>query len=130
MIRWTRLLPTLVAMLMATSLMALEVIPHKASRAIPLLEWHYQRLGDTTWTACRVPSLVQENLIASGSLPDPFYRDNETRVQWPSDEDWLYRTSISLEALPQEGERYMLQFDGIDTYSSVFLNGERLGGDG
>ncbi len=127
MIRWTRLLPTLVAMLMATPLMALEVTPHKASRATPLLEWHYQRLGDTTWTACRVPSLVQENLITSGALPDPFYRDNEPRVQWPSDEDWLYRTSISLEALPREGERYMLQFDGIDTYSSVFLNGERLG---
>lgn len=120
-------LSTSIATLAICSLPLLGAHSYQEDRASLLDQWQYQRLGDTTWQACRVPSLVQENLIASGGLPDPFYRDNETRVQWPSNEDWVYRTTITLAKPLVEGERYMLQFDGIDTYSSVFLNGEKLG---
>lgn len=121
------LLSSLMTTLVFATLCSLGATPAQGAKAIPLTQWQYQRLGDTTWQACRVPSMVQENLIASGDLPDPFYRDNETKVQWPSNEDWIYRTIIAIDTLPKQGERYLLQFDGIDTYSDIFLNGERLG---
>lgn len=126
MVRFRRL-SALITTLATSSLHLLGASSSQEDRATLLDQWQYQRLGDTTWQACRVPSLVQENLIASGKLPDPFYRDNEKRVQWPSNEDWVYRTAITLSKPLEASERYILQFDGIDTYSSIFLNGEKLG---
>lgn len=94
----------------------------------PLTQWQYQMLGDSLWTACTVPSLVQDELIKAGKLPDPHYRANEPLVQWPSQEDWIYRTSfvLSTDAL-SANKKHFLELDGVDTYADVYINGSHLG---
>lgn len=42
------------------------------------------------WRDARVPGSVQTDLLAAGIIGDPFYRDNETRLQWIGLADWQY----------------------------------------
>lgn len=85
-------------------------------------------LGDSLWTDCTAPSIIQDELIKANKLPDPHYRANEALVQWPSQEDWLYRTSFTLSADELQANRWhFLELDGVDTYADVYLNGSHLG---
>lgn len=93
-----------------------------------LRNWRYKSLKDTLWSNCIVPSVVQENLIKEKRLPLPYYRDNEKKVQWVSDQDWVYATTFEVSEIDRtSGTRQMLEFDGIDTFGEVYLNGEHLG---
>lgn len=96
-----------------------------------LTQWSYQRVGDTISRPCTAPSLVHECLVRDGLLPNPWYRDNEASVQWPSSEDWTYRTRIEIAdvAIDSSAEdvRHFLEFDGLDTYADVYWDGERIG---
>lgn len=92
-----------------------------------LKNWEYISEKDSVWRKCKVPSMVQENLIEEGILPDPNYRDNGKLIQWVSDYDWYYRTVIHAgkEQLLQS-DRVILRFEGIDTYAGIFLNGSLI----
>jgi beta-mannosidase len=53
--------------------------------------------------------------------------DNERRVQWVAESDWVYRTSFaSTDELLSE-EKIFLVCDGLDTLAMVVLNGHELG---
>lgn len=117
------------ALYMAAVLMGLAGSAIGQQRTTRMLHnWVYQRLGDSVSYPCRVPSVVQGDLITHGQLPDPHYRDNERLVQWPSEHDWLYTTTIHLDnSMPRGADvRYHLVFEGIDTYADIFLGGERI----
>ena len=87
----------------------------------PLLEDFASPVG---WLPARVPGVVHLDLIAAGKIPDPFYGLNELDVQWVGERDWLYRCTFSLtsESLGQEAAD--LCFDGLDTFATVWLNGQ------
>lgn len=92
-----------------------------------LVKWQYIMERDSIWRECEVPSVVQENLYQDGLLPKPYYRDNEEKIQWVSDHDWYYKTSFNIKKADLINGLIRLRFDGIDTYSSIYLNGEKLG---
>jgi len=35
---------------------------------------------------------VHADLLTAGVIDDPYYRDNEARVQWIGETDWTYRS--------------------------------------
>ena len=47
------------------------------------------------WRPATVPGDVHLDLLANKLIPDPFYRDNEAKLQWIQDADWEYRTTIT-----------------------------------
>lgn len=75
----------------------------------------------------RVPGIVQWDLIGHGVLPDPFYRDNEKRIQWVEDRHWLYRLAFDLPPRAAGARTARLVFDGLDTFCTLYLNGAPLG---
>jgi beta-mannosidase len=78
------------------------------------------------WISTQVPGSVQQTLLEAGLIPDPFYALNELDIQWVGERDWLYRSSfrISEDALAKP---YLdLCFDGLDTFATVYLNGEKI----
>ncbi len=96
-------------------------------KSLKLKAWQYKALGDSLWRDCSAPSLVQENLIKDKLLPLPYIADKEKQVQWVSEKDWLYQTSFQINK-PITAERPLfLDFDGLDTYCTITLNGEKLG---
>ena len=75
-----------------------------------------------TWHPAVVPGCVHLDLLRNKLIPDPFYRDNEAKLQWIENADWEYRTTV--EATPEllKQKNLDLVFEGLDAYSKVYLN--------
>ena len=79
-----------------------------------------------SWHGANVPGTVQTDLLAAKLLPDPFYRDNEAKVQWVGLSNWQYETSFSVDGATLQRDHVELVFDGLDTFADVYLNGQKL----
>lgn len=80
---------------------------------------------DDDWLAVDVPGDVHRALIAAGRIPDPFYGQNEKKCTWIEDREWWYRVRFMRQ--PDDDTRQQLIFQGLDTFATVYLNGEELG---
>ncbi len=78
------------------------------------------------WHQAQVPGVVQTDLLAAHLIPDPFYGDNESRLQWIGLTDWEYRTTFQIDASTLQRERVDLVFEGLDTFAEVFLNDQPI----
>lgn len=75
------------------------------------------------WRAAHVPGSAQTDLLAAGVIDDPFYRDNESRLQWIGLADWQYQLVFDVDAATLRHDHVELVFDGLDTFADVSLNG-------
>jgi beta-mannosidase len=89
---------------------------------------HAETFDDAAWISVPAPGDVHRALIAAGRIPDPFFDRNEEACAWIEEREWWYRTSFDGPAAsPRDGERLRLFFHGLDTFATVWLNGEELG---
>jgi len=79
------------------------------------------------WFMATVPGDVHLDLLKSGKIPDPFYRDNESKLQWIEQAGWEYKTSIDATTATLARDHVDLVFEGLDTACTVYLNGQRIG---
>ena len=94
---------------------------------IPLLAgWQFREAGKDKWYPASVPGCVHTDLLNNKLIDDPFYRDNEKKLQWIGKTDWEYRTTFNITAEVLARKRVELVFEGLDTYANVFLNDEPL----
>ncbi|OGN93226.1 MAG: beta-mannosidase [Chloroflexi bacterium RBG_13_50_21] len=89
--------------------------------------WQFRQVGTNEWSPAKVPGCVHTNLMALGSIPDPFVADNEKRVKWVAEADWIYQHSFSCSSELLAEEKIFLVCDGLDTLASLVLNGHELG---
>ncbi|MDR3727640.1 MAG: glycoside hydrolase family 2 protein [Terracidiphilus sp.] len=85
-----------------------------------------QHSGVTDWHAATVPGEVHTDLQTAGLIPDPFYGDNEKRLQWVGEQNWEYRTTLHPPPAILAMKHIELVFDGLDTFAEVSLNGHPL----
>lgn len=78
------------------------------------------------WHPAQVPGVVQTDLLENHLIPDPFYRDNESRLQWIGESDWEYQTTFQLDAAALAHEHLDLVFEGLDTFADVSLNSHSI----
>jgi beta-mannosidase len=88
-------------------------------------DWEFrQRGGDSAeWHPAQVPGCVHLDLLRNKLIADPFYRDNEAKLQWIENADWEYRGTIQASEELLKRRHIELVFEGLDTYSEVTLNG-------
>lgn len=84
--------------------------------------WQFKKVGDTIWQSATVPGNVHSDLRDHNLIEDPFIGDNEKDVQWISETDWEYKTTFLLDELTLQKKNIELNFEGLDTYASVYLN--------
>ena len=89
-------------------------------------DWWFRELGSSEWLKASVPGCNFLDLMASGGIPDPFYRDNEKAVQWLEQRDWEYKTVFSVDESLLRSKRIDLVFEGLDTFGEVYLNGRHV----
>ena len=87
--------------------------------------WQFSQAGKDDWAGAKVPGCVHTDLLANEKIDDPFWRDNEQKLQWIGKTDWQYRKTFQLkeESLQRNID---LVFEGLDTYAEVFLNGKKI----
>jgi beta-mannosidase len=90
-------------------------------------EWQFQQADSLEWLPATVPGCVHTDLMAINRIPDPFVADNEKRVQWVAETDWIYQKSFQCSAQLLAEEHIFLVCDGLDTLAEVVLNGHDLG---
>ncbi|MER3471609.1 MAG: glycoside hydrolase [Chitinophagaceae bacterium] len=88
--------------------------------------WQFREAGTTKWYNAEIPGTVHTDLLHNNLLTNPFYRDNEKQVQWVEEKTWEYQTYFDADAQLFTNENIELQFDGLDTYTDVFLNGKKI----
>jgi beta-mannosidase len=88
--------------------------------------WKFRQADKDEWMPAKIPGTVHTDLIQNGVIEDPFYRFNETDIQWIEDKDWEYRTSFSVDKKILQKQVVKLAFDGLDTYADVYLNDQKI----
>jgi beta-mannosidase len=68
-----------------------------------------------------IPSTVHSAIIAK--TRHPFIGNNENRMQWITETNWTYKTQFKVDRNTLKKEYINLNFEGIDTYASISLNG-------
>ena len=84
--------------------------------------------GDTLNISMQVdvPSVVQQSLYENGIIPHPYLGTVENQLLWISDHPWDYTLRFDVDKELLEKQVIELEFEGIDTYAEVKLNGEDL----
>ena len=78
--------------------------------------------SDSGWLPANVPGDVHLDLLANKKIDDPFYRDNESKLQWIEKESWEYRTTFDVTPATLERTNVDLVFEGLDGPCTVYLN--------
>ena len=88
--------------------------------------WTFSKLNSDSVFPAIVPGCVHTDLIKNDLIPDPYYRDNEEKVQWVENEDWVYQTKFEVPEDFLSHERIDLVFEGLDTYAEVYLDNKKI----
>ena len=89
--------------------------------------WRVARADRKGALPARVPGRVHTDLLAAGRIPDPFYRDNESALQWIGETDWVYTRTCTVSPALLAHDRVLLRCDGLDTLATVLVNGREVG---
>ena len=95
-------------------------------------DWQFRQItpnsqdAETGWLPATVPGDVHLDLLANKKIEDPFYRDNESKLQWIENASWEYRDSFDVSAALLARSNVDLVFDGLDAAAQVYLNGTQV----
>jgi beta-mannosidase len=88
--------------------------------------WTFRQVGKDVWHKAKVPGSVHTDLLTNRLIEDPFYRDNESKLQWIGKTDWEYRATFDVSAALLRRRNVELVFEGLDTYATVYLNDRQV----
>ena len=122
-------------LLMNTTAAAAETSPKAGAKAdarnatiVLNRGWLFRQVAPATdpeagWMPATVPGDVHLDLLANKKIPDPYYRDNESKLQDIQNQSWEYRLAFAVTPTLLSRSNLDLVFDGLDGPSQVYLNG-------
>ena len=84
--------------------------------------WQFKKVSDSVWNQASVPGNVHSDLLENKLIEHPFIGNNEDSLQWISKTNWEYKTTFNIDKKTLQKKHIELNFEGLDTYFSVFLN--------
>ena len=69
-----------------------------------------------------LPNSILNVLFDNGVIGDPFYRDNEVKLQWLENSSWTFEKKFDADSKMMSEKNIDLVLNGVDTYADVFLN--------
>jgi len=99
----------------------------QSQTAPKLTDWYFRQCGTKNWYSARVPGCNFTDLMRNNLISDPFYSDEESRLQWIEKTDWEYRVEFNVTKDDLSADEQILTFNGLDTYCDIFLNDKLLG---
>lgn len=96
------------------------------SRDLGKENWVFRKKGAVKWLPASVPGTVHTDLLQNKRIDNPFFGTNEKQLQWIENKTWEYETNFSITTEDLTNETIQLQFDGLDTYAEVILNGQSI----
>jgi beta-mannosidase len=78
------------------------------------------------WLPATVPGDVHLDLLANKMIGDPFFRDNEAKLQWIEGDSWEYRLEFDATAGMLGRSHVDLVLNGLDAAAQVYVNGTQV----
>ncbi|BAP30706.1 beta-mannosidase [Chryseobacterium sp. StRB126] len=97
-----------------------------SERSLSSENWKFKNSKDKNWLPAKIPGTVHLDLMANKIIPDPFKDENEKKVQWIENEDWDYQTNFEISFKEFDYDNIDLVFNGLDTFTEIYLNGKLL----
>lgn len=107
-------------------LLPLLLWSQKSERNLNSENWSFKKTSDSNWIPAEIPGTIHTDLFTNKIIPNPFFGSNEKQLQWIEDEDWEYQTNFKISKEELKNQAIVLQFDGLDTYANVSLNGKTI----
>lgn len=89
--------------------------------------WFYRSPDQNEWTPCSIPGFIHKILFEQGLIPEPYYAQNESTLQWISEKDWIFKCIFDVDSSLLLRKKIELHFNKLDTYAELSLNGNILG---
>ena len=89
--------------------------------------WRMREMNTERWHDALVPGSVYADLMRDGSMPDPFWRENEHIAFDLMEKDYEYTRVFTVDEAELRHERLILRFEGLDTLAHVLVNGVLVG---
>lgn len=74
-----------------------------------------------------VPGDITADLYRAELISDPYFGFNHKDLAWIQESDFEYVAEFDADGAILSSEEVLLEFDSIDTFSDIYLNGEHLG---
>ncbi|PCJ61909.1 MAG: beta-mannosidase [Planctomycetota bacterium] len=74
-----------------------------------------------------IPGDVFSALYQNKVIEDPYYGDNENKVQWVSKEDWIYKRSFKIDKHILSKKFIFINLEEVDTFSEIRINNKVVG---
>ena len=88
--------------------------------------WDLKQLGQENIISANVPGDNYSALLTAGQIPDPYFRKNETDVQWVGKKDWEYSREFDVSEELLELHSVFLNITMLDTFAVVSVNGQKV----
>jgi beta-mannosidase len=88
--------------------------------------WSFKKEGESKFHKATIPGTVHTDLFQNQLISDPFFGNNEKQLQWIENENWEYETYFNLSDSAYQNQNIDLEFHGLDTYATIFLNGKQV----
>lgn len=88
--------------------------------------WKAREAGTAEEFDAVVPGDVHDDLLKLKKIENPYFSDNSERCGWVTERDWIYTKAFTLTQSDIKNHS-QIEFDGVDTYADVYLNGVLIG---
>jgi len=90
-------------------------------------QWTLRQEGESRDYPALIPGSTYTNLLAAKAIPDPFFGENNGKVQWVAEKRWMFERSFEAPEDLHGQDTVELVCHGLDTLATVELNGHALG---
>ncbi len=101
-------------------------IPDQRNTEQLYANWQFSNAKDSVWHSATVPGVIHTDLLVNKLIEDPYWGTNELNLQWIENEDWNYKTIFEITKNQLNQEHIELEFEGLDTYATIFVNGAEV----
>ncbi len=88
--------------------------------------WRMREAGTNLWHDAQIPGSVYSALLNDGSMPDPYWRDNELAAFVLLKKDYEFERTFTADGELLSHKRVALRCEGLDTLAHVYLNGQKI----
>ena len=104
----------------------LILMSQNKQRSLNNEDWKFKQENKENWLPAKIPGTVHTDLLANKLIEDPFFGTNEKQLQWVENENWNYKTSFVISKSELKFKNSVLEFKGLDTFATIFLNGKPI----
>ncbi len=89
--------------------------------------WTMREADKQTPIPASIPGSTYKTLLAAGIIPDPFYGENNDKVQWVAEKAWTFERSFHVPDPLFAKRNIEMVCHGLDTLATIELNGQNIG---